>query len=367
MDSVLMIKTLNILRDYPAPEYKKISSVPDLRNGIAVRMPNHLGDAMMALPALMQLRKMLPQEYALTVVAPAYQRKLFNCLKEVDCFVKLDSPHKPWSLQEIRALKQLRPGVGILFNNSFRDAVMMRLAGIPTVYGSDRRMSKLVLSHAFHYPPRPKERAAEIHQANRLLEMVYALGAPKWDGTLPEFHLPTAAECSRQVTEACLHPKLLTVSPGAAYGAAKRWSTEYFSKVCEHWIKNDGIVAIVGTPSEKAIAAELAASLDSKNVIDLCGKTQLDELMTLIKSSVAVLANDSGIMHLGAALDRPGVAVFGPTDHTATGPISPKWQLVITEEKCGPCFKRVCPKNNPVCMLNITPDEVITALNKISQ
>ena len=361
-----MIKTLDILQEYPAPEYPKVPINFDLRNGIAVRMPNHLGDAMMALPAMLQLRKTLSEDYALAVIAPAYQKKLFNCLSEVDCFIPLNSPHKMWSMNEIRSLKQLNLGLGILFNNSFRDAVMMRLAGIPAVCGSDRRMSKLVLTHAFHYPPRPKEKAAEVHQANRLLEMVYAFGAPKWNGTLPDFKLPPAAECSKTVAETCIHSKLLTVSPGAAYGAAKRWPAEYFSSVCKYWIDNDGLVAIVGTKSEKEIAAELTASLNSAKVIDLCGTTQLDELMVLIKSSAAVLSNDSGIMHLGAALGRPGVAVFGPTDHTATGPISPKWKLVITEEKCGPCFRRVCPKNNPLCMLNITPQEVIKALQEIT-
>ena len=362
-----MIKTLDITKEYPAPEYPKITSAVELRNGVVVRMPNHLGDTVMALPALVQLRKMLPSEFALTVVAPAYQKELFLALEDiVDSFIPLASQHKAWSLKEIKEVKKMHFGLGVLFNNSFRDALMLRLAGVPALAGSDRRMRKLLLTYAFAYPPRPEARAAEVHQANRLLEMVYALGAPKWDGTLPQFKSLSPEKCSADIADACKQSKLLTVSPGAAYGAAKRWPVSHFKQVCQHWIDEGGFVAIVGTPSEKAIAQELSANISPQSHIDLCGKTKLDELMTLIKSSAAVLANDSGIMHLGAALGKPGVAVFGPTDHTATGPISPLWKLVITEEKCGPCFKRVCPKNNPLCMLNITPGEVISALHELT-
>lgn len=361
-----MIKQLDITKEYPAPEYDKITGLPDLRNGVAVRMPNHLGDAMMAMPALMQLKEMLPQEYALFVIAPASQKKLYSSLKFVSGFIKLDAPHKIWSISTIKEIKRMRLGLGILFNNSFRDAVMLKFAGIPKLAGSDRRMRKLILDYAFSYPPRPEKRAAEIHQANRLLQMVYALGAPEWKGNLPNFSLPPAAEVSKTAFAICQHPKVLTVAPGAAYGAAKRWPAMYFQKVCRYWIDNGGFVVIVGTPSEQKIATEVASGFDSKSCIDLCGKTQLDELMLIISSSQAVVANDSGIMHLGAALGKPGVAVFGPTDHTATGPVSPKWKLVITEEKCGPCFKRVCPRNNPVCMLNISPDEVIAALKELA-
>lgn len=363
-----MITTLDIRKDYPAPKYPRENMNIDWRNGAVVRMPNHLGDAMMALPALMQFRKILPEEMALYVVAPGSQAGLYLALDFVDGIIKLAQPHKMWRTSELKEIKKMRFGVGLLFNNSFRDALMLKLAGVPNLYGSDRRMRKLLLTRAFSYPPRPENRAAEIHQGNRLLEMVYALGAPEWNGELPPFVCSSnACESSPAVRAACQHPRLMTVAPGAAYGAAKRWPVNHFRDVCRYWIEQGGVVAIVGTSSERMIAKELAEGLDGNKCIDLCGATPLDDLIRLLKSSVLTVANDSGIMHLGAALGRPGVAVFGPTDHTATGPISNKWKLVITEEKCGPCFKRVCPKNNPVCMLNIKPEEVIEAIKDIAK
>ena len=360
-----MITTLDIRRDYPAPEYPACPLPEDLRNGIVVRMPNHLGDAMMALPALMQIKKMLSAELGLFVIAPASQKTLYAALPFVDGFAGLQKPHKMWSLGELYSLRKMRCGAGILFNNSFRDALCMRIAGVPALFGSDRRMRKLVLTKVFEYPPRPKNRAAEIHQGNRLLQMVYALGAPQWDGKLPEFIISkNIDDCSTEAASCCRHDKLMTIAPGAAYGAAKRWPDSYFKEVAKLWIGSGGIVAIVGTPDEKGIAELVASGLDKDKCFDLCGRTPFDELMILLKSSRTVLANDSGIMHLGAALGTAGVAVFGPTDHTATGPISAKWRLVCTEEKCGPCFKRVCPANNPVCMKSILPAEVFEAVKE---
>ena len=131
------VKNLDIRTEFPAPEFKKIT-LPDSawRNGIAVRMPNHLGDSVMALPALELLKKTVPQDRALFVIAPEYQRKLFYMLPFVDGFIGLKSAHKMWSAQEYNALKNKRLGIGVMFNRSFRDAMLMRAAGIKKLYGA---------------------------------------------------------------------------------------------------------------------------------------------------------------------------------------------------------------------------------------
>ena len=99
------------------------------RNGIAVRMPNHLGDAVMALPALKSLRSILPPYCALYVITPTSLRQLYAAIREADGMVVLERPHRAWGMKTINELRALRLGVGVLFNNSFRDALMMRLAG----------------------------------------------------------------------------------------------------------------------------------------------------------------------------------------------------------------------------------------------
>lgn len=107
------------------------------RNGMAVRMPNHLGDARDGAAALGQLRKIIPPRCALYCIAPAGQRALYHSLPVVDGIVPLERIHSGWSREELMLLRRLRLGVGVLFNNSFRDALSMRLAGVPNLYGGE--------------------------------------------------------------------------------------------------------------------------------------------------------------------------------------------------------------------------------------
>ncbi|MDR0932351.1 MAG: hypothetical protein LBM70_04950, partial [Victivallales bacterium] len=214
---------LDIRRDFPSPRFKVIPPKRDWwRNGMVVRMPNHLGDAVMALPALGQLRKIIPPHCALFCIAPEGQRAFYHALPIVDGTIGLDKIHHSWSWDEFLALKRQRLGVGVLFNNSLRDAISMRVAGVRNLYGAKARARSILLRRAFAFPPRPARQAANIHHANRYLAIAKALGAPHWDGTLPQFKLtPGVDELSPEIAALCEHPKLLTVASGAAYGAAK--------------------------------------------------------------------------------------------------------------------------------------------------
>ena len=359
---------LDLPHDYPAPEFPRLT-IPHQawRNGLVLRMPNHLGDAIMALPALHVLRRIVPEYCSLQVIAPAGQRALYGSLPEVDGFLPLGKIHRGWSFEEILALRQQRLGVGVLFNNSFRDALTMRLAGVPRLYGAAARCRSLLLAHSFHFPPRQDRQLAEIHQTNKCLAMASALGAPPWDGSLPEFRLkPAVNELAPEIPACCEHPRMLTIASGAAYGAAKRWPGESFREVAAAWGESGGIVVVLGSSSERAVGDEVIAGLRRDRAFNLSGKTNLAELMHLLSGSVLTVANDSGIMHLSAALGRPGVAVFGPTDYTATGPISRKWSLLFDKIDCAPCFRRECPNGNARCIRRITPEMVIAEMQRIA-
>ncbi len=359
---------LDIRREYPAEPFpEKPVPAKAWRNGLAVRMPNHLGDAVMALPALAMLRKIVPEHCALYVIAPQGQQALYDSLTFVDGMIGLARPHRIWHRQEFLRLKRWRPGVGVLFNNSFRDALLMRLAGVGTLYGAAARFRSLLLTRSFRFPPRPKRALAKIHQTNKLLAMVRAMGAPEWDGALPGFRLmPPLDELRPEIIAICDHPRLMTIASGAAYGAAKRWPGENFRAVAEAWIASGGIVAVLGSPSEREIGEEVIAGLPPQKAFNLSGKTNLSDLMHLLKSSAVTVANDSGVMHLGAALGTPGVAVFGPTDYTATGPIGSNWKLLFSKLECAPCFRRECPSGTQACILQITPEMVIAAVREVT-
>jgi len=336
-------------------------------NGLIVRMPNHLGDAVMALPALAALKKIVPKYCGLFVVAPEIYRPFYAALPLVDSFVGLEKTHANWSFHDIREVRQLMAGAGVLFNNSPRDVIAMRLAGIRYLYGTGVRFRSLLLTGAFDFKPQqiPGRRAGE-HLAARFLAMAMALGAPPWEGSLPEFRFPRAAdEFKNWLSPLSEHPALLLLGPGAAYGAAKCYGGANYNRIARWWIERGGIAAAAGSRSEFDTGEEVCAGLPENKCFNLCGRTGLQELMGLVRFARFMVCNDSGIMHLGAAMGKPGIALFGSTDPTATGPISASWQCLSQRPPCSPCFRHACPRGNKRCMEELKVESVIGELEKI--
>ena len=335
------IKKFNRLPEFP------VTPVKSWRNGVAVRMPNHLGDAVMALPALMQLKKIMPANCGIFVITNPGNRELYDALDFISGVLLLSGAHRSWSFKEISELRKLRCGCAIAFNNSPRDVIAMRLAGVPAVYGNAARGRSLLLTRAFRFPKRIPGDATQSHQTMRYLAMTAALGAPSWQGELPEFTPPLLA-------------------PGAAYGAAKRWPQENFNAVAKYWISRGGTVAALGSPGEKEMGDGALADCPPDKAFNLCGKTGLFTLMHLFKAACCTVANDSGLMHLGAVLDTCGIVPFGPTDFTDTGPITEKWRLISDCVECAPCLKHTCPRGEKICMQNLTAERVIAELADIA-
>ena len=151
----------------------------------------------------------------------------------------------------------------------------------------------------------------------------------------------------------------------AAYGGSKRWKTKNFQEVANWWIKEGGIVAALGSAKEKGIAAAVVNSLPDGKAYNLAGETDICELMYLLRNSKICVANDSGIMHLSAVLGKRGIAVFGPTDHSATGPISNRWRIVYNKLSCSPCFKRECPHGRNECMELCSSSQVVEQIKEL--
>ena len=338
------------------------------RDGLVVRSPNWLGDAVMTLPSMMQLRKIIPANCGLFVVCPQGLEPFFSSLAMVDVVMPLSKTHRNWSRLEIRKLKALLPGIGVLYNNSLRDAIMFKLAAVPRLFGAAARGRSILLTRSYRYPKRIKEQLNNFHHAAKYLSLAYALGAPEWDGSLPEFNIAREPEIiDRLLLKLTGTDRLMVLAAGAAYGKAKRWPVEYFKEVSRYWINDGGAVITLGTAAEKQIGDAIVENLPGDRAYNLAGQTDLPELMLLLDRAEICVANDSGIMHLSAAMDRPGIAVFGSTDPSATSPISGKWQILFEKQECAPCFKRECPQDNYLCMKSITPDRVIEAIKNIKK
>ena len=342
-----------------------VEKIPNeaFRNGIAVRMPNHLGDAVMALPALKSLRTILPPYCALYVITPASLRQLYAAIREVDGMVGLEKPHRLWTFETFNELRSLRLGVGVLFNHSFRDALTMRLAGVKHLYGAAKRGRSALLTRAFTFPPRRDRQLAGAQLSKRYLAIAAALGAVPPEPLLPKIDLsglladPTDTFCAL-----ARHPLHLVLAQGAAYGPAKRWPEENFRAVAACWVRHGGVVSVVGSSKERAVGDAVLAGLPQNKCFNFCGGTTLNQLMVLLKNAALCVANDSGVMHLAAALGTPGVAVFGPTDPAATAPVTDKWILLYRKIECAPCFRRECADN--VCIKAITARMALEAVRR---
>jgi len=320
----------------------------------------------MTLPSMLQLRTVLPRNCGLFAACPKGLAPLYKSMRIVDLVLPLADAHSFMKLSEIGSARRLQAGACLVYNNSLRDVLSLRLCGIPKIFGASARMRDILLTAAFKFPKRQDRVLNKPHHAAKYLSMAYALGAPEWKGEFPE--ISPAAEPETQSIElraALKEPKLLSVAAGAAYGDAKRWPAASFKEVCRWWIGEGGKVAALGSKAERAIAAETLEGLPAGSAFNFAGETKLEELVLLLKSSKACVANDSGVMHLAAALGIPGVAVFGSTDPSATSPVSSKWRMLFDKLDCAPCFKRECPKGSKECLSKIGHEMAIEELKTL--
>ena len=316
-----------------------------LNGPLVVRSPNWLGDAVMALPAVRNLKTMLGDE-PLTIAAPEKLAALWQACPFVDNVISLERPKNLFATA--RQLRSGKFGAAVLLPNSLRTATEAWLAGIPQRAGYNRGGRRLLLTKAVPVPPTNPLR---LHQRFYYLDLVSALGGPD-DASLPELRKDSSVNAKDSTGT-------IALCPGAEYGPAKRWPAEYFLAVAKHFAeKHRAKIVLLGAKGDAAIAEEIAKELPEAE--NRTGKTSLAEFMSALASARLVICNDSGAMHVASALDVPTVAIFGSTEPLLTGPMGNRTKVLRHHVPCSPCFLRECPIDF-ACMKKITPDMVITA------
>jgi heptosyltransferase-2 len=322
-----------------------------LGSPLVVRSPNWLGDAVMALPAVRNLKNTLGTG-TLCVAAPEKLAALWEACPFVDRVVSLAAPKSLWSTAG--RLREEKFAAAVLLPNSLRSAAEAFLAGIPQRCGYARGGRGLLLTRTVPVPPRNPVR---LHQRFYYLDLLAALGAPG-DDTLPPLR------ANDKTTSAPVTGPLLAVCPGAEYGPAKRWPVGNFVAAARALAEKHGLrVVLLGAPNDAPVAAEFLAQFpEAENRV---GQTSLVEFMAALASARLALCNDSGAMHLASALGVPTVAVFGSTEPQLTGPLGPRTAVLRHHVPCSPCFLRDCPIDF-ACMNSITPETVVAAAEKLA-
>lgn len=266
---------------------------------------------------------------------------------------------KDWRAKRelIRRIRAGKFDLAILFPNSFESAAVVKLAGVPRIIGFKRDGRGFLLSDAI---PVPAEGEIPRHERYYYLELLRRGRVIDAIPESPEIRLDAIEEWRRAGEELwkMLGVKLpvVGVSPGAAYGSAKRWLPERFAEAARQLAGElDGSVAVFGSAAEKNLCDDVARQCGGRS---FAGTTALKAFIEMTAACRVFLTNDSGAMHIASAVAVPCVTVFGPTDEFATGPTSPTARIVREPVDCAPCLKRECPIDHR-CMTRVTTERVV--------
>jgi heptosyltransferase II len=333
---------------------------------ILVRATNWVGDAIMALPALRAVRERFA-DAQIAVVARPYVADIYRDQQICDRLVAYDpnGQHAGFTGRErlARELRAQKFDVGLLLQNAFDAAWLAWRAGIPQRIGYARDGRSVLLTKAV---PVPKAGEIPEHEQFYYLELLRRVG---WVDALngeSSISLKLSSESKVRACERLLaagsgsNALRVAIGAGASYGSAKCWLPERFAAVADRLIEEFGAdVILFGTVAEKAVSSAIAAAMRGRP-IDVTGTTAIADLPALLSQCQLFLGNDSGAMHVAAAVGLPVVAVFGPTDPFGTAPVTPRCTIVHEKPYCSPCFLRKCPTDHR-CMTKITADAVEAA------
>ena len=334
------------------------------RNGLLIRATNWLGDTLMTLPASYKLSRLLPEPCGVFVMCPEPLVPLWQSAGWVTRTVPLTA--KRAGPRAAAAVRGMKPGAAVVFPNSFGAALDVFGKGVPVRVGRRGRGRGPLLTHTLPKWDRPRG-AQSAHQVNLYLELAAAFGPVEWDTTCPALQVDAAEQACERLGMRPERGPWLAVAPGAAYGPAKQWPAERFALLSRWWVETTGgAVAVVGTEKERRAAESVGKGCEG--IVNLVGQTPLHDLMSVFATAAAVVANDSGAMHLAAAIGTPGVAIFGSTDPVATGPLGAPWIVLSSKTECSPCFRRECPhtaERRYACLFESTVEQAACGLQTI--
>jgi heptosyltransferase-2 len=329
---------------------------------ILIRGPNWVGDSVLAIPAMKALRAQFPNAEITLLVRP-WVAGLFTSASFIDRVWSEARPKGISSWSKItRSIREHGFDLAVLFPNSFESALMMFLGRIPKRLGYATDGRGLLLTDAVRTPGE-----SDRHQVFYYLDLVKNVAQ---SSAKPSIEIKaTDAEKSeaRRLLEAegvGRNERFLVLNPGAAYGSAKRWDEKRFAEAGDRLALRFGLrIVTIGSGKERSVAEQIRTHAQTPVSI-LTGRTSLETLIGVLSESSLMVTNDSGPMHIAAALGIPTVAIFGPTDDRVTAPFAPHTRIVKQQVDCSPCLLRECPIDHR-CMTRVTTDAVCRAAEEL--
>jgi heptosyltransferase-2 len=326
---------------------------------VLVLSPNWLGDAVLALPAIADLRRHF-RDARLVVAARPSVADLFRMTPNVDAVVVLDD-------DQVATLHAQDADVAVLLPNSFKSAWLVRRASVAHRWGYAADFRRLLLTRAIARPRR------SMHQAEYYQHLVRGLGietGPLEPSITPP---PDAIDGARTLLTSRSWDEsrpLVAVAPGAAYGTAKRWLPKHYATLVTSVVKMGAQCVLVGSAGDVETTEwiqRLIPGDQRRDVLDLTGITTLSSLVGVMAIARVFVSNDSGAMHLASAGGVPVAAIFGPTREYETRPLpraDVRAEVLIHQVWCRPCMLRECPIDHR-CMKGLSPDRVLSTVREL--
>jgi heptosyltransferase-2 len=346
---------------------------------VVVRGANWVGDAVMTVPALRELRRLLPGAH-ITLATRAWAQGIFDSTDFIDDLLVSDRGSNGLRsfFRQRRAWREHRFDLALLFPNAFEPALVAAAARVPFRLGYATDGRRPLLTHAFDVPLWRGQRHEVFYYLNLVSELERLLkGTSGVEAREPRPELEVSDERRAEARELLraqgvsfdaregsgVRP-LVALCPGSTNSRAKRWPVEYYAALADRLTEEAGAdCLLVGSPEESDVSAEVSARMSRKPFV-LTGQTTLSESVALLSLVDLLITNDTGPAHIAAALNRPALVIFGPTNPITTRPFSPVAEIIRRPPDCAPCMLRDCPIDHR-CMTAIEPSEVFARAMQI--
>ncbi|MDQ5906626.1 MAG: heptosyltransferase [Pseudomonadota bacterium] len=318
--------------------------------------PSWIGDTVLAHPLFVRLHEHTP-DLELHALAPRWVAPVLQRMPEIAGVINSPFGHGDLSLKArwrlARTLATQNFDRVYVLPNSLKSALVPFMAGIPERIGftGESRLGLINRRHTL-------DKAALPEMAERFAQLAEPVSAPlPRPLPLPKLVSTPAQQAATFATIGLARPeKLVVFCPGAEYGPAKRWPTRHFATLAKELAARGYTIWSLGSPKDASVGDEIAAQGPALN---LCGRTSLEHAIDLIAAADFVVCNDSGLMHVAAAVGRPLTALYGSSSPGFTPPLSPKAKVISLKLECSPCFKRECPLGHLDCLEKLEPQRVL--------